>query len=345
MIIDQTRLPGELLTLRIKSVRQLVEAILSLRVRGAPALGAAGAYGIALAAELCRAGSAPEVMADLEIAADMIRGARPTAVNLSWGVDRALSAAAAAAKEAETEAETGVATRAATATSAGTAEDVRQAALAEAQAIAEEDIAVNRALGRIGAKLIEDGDRILTHCNAGRLACVGWGTALGVVRSAVAAGKSVSVYACETRPLHQGSRLTCWELKEDGIPVTLICDSMSASLMRKGRIDKVIVGADRITRDAAFNKIGTYSHAVLARHHKIPFYVAAPLSTFDRLHEESEIVIEERSPEEVTALGGARLAPQGIEVYNPAFDATPLELVSGLITEKGVFRPPLMPPI
>ncbi len=323
MLIDQTRLPGELLPLRMKSVRQLVEAILSLRVRGAPALGAAGAYGIALAADLCPAGSAPEVMADLEIAAEMIRGARPTAVNLSWGVDRALAAAAGA--------------------SPGTAEDVREAALAEAEAIAEEDIAVNRALGRIGSKLLDDGDTVLTHCNAGRLACVGWGTALGVVRSAVAAGKRISVYACETRPLHQGSRLTCWELKEDGIPVTLICDSMSGSLMRKGRIDKVIVGADRITRDAVFNKIGTYSHAVLARHHRVPFYVAAPLSTFDRRHEESEIVVEERSAEEITTLAGVRLAPQGIDVYNPAFDATPLELVSGLITEKGVFRPPLMP--
>ena len=323
MLIDQTRLPGELLPLRMKSVRQLVEAILSLRVRGAPALGAAGAYGIALAADLCRAGSAPEVMADLEVAAEMIRGARPTAVNLSWGVDRALAAAARA--------------------SAGTAEDVREAALAEAEAIAEEDIAVNRALGRIGSKLLDDGDTVLTHCNAGRLACVGWGTALGVVRSAVAAGKRISVYACETRPLHQGSRLTAWELSEDKIPVTLICDSMSGSLMRKGGIDKVIVGADRITRDAVFNKIGTYSHAVLARHHRVPFYVAAPLSTFDRRHEESEIVVEERSAEEITTLAGVRLAPQGIDVYNPAFDATPLELVSGLITEKGVFRPPLMP--
>ncbi|HOV81251.1 MAG TPA: S-methyl-5-thioribose-1-phosphate isomerase [Methanothrix sp.] len=325
MLIDQTRLPGELLSLRIKSVRQLVEAIQSLRVRGAPALGAAGAYGIALAADLSPAESALEVMAELEIAADMIRGARPTAVNLSWGVDRALAVAASA--------------------SAGAADDVRQAALAEAEAIAEEDIAVNKALGRIGAKLLDDGDTVLTHCNAGRLACVGWGTALGVVRSAVASGKSIAVIACETRPLHQGSRLTAWELSEDGIPVTLICDSMSGILMRKGKIDKVIVGADRITRDAVFNKIGTYSHAVLARHHRIPFYVAAPLSTFDRWHEEAEILVEERSPEEITTLGGCRLAPQGIDVYNPAFDATPLELVSGLITEKGVFRPPLMPPL
>jgi methylthioribose-1-phosphate isomerase len=322
-LIDQTRLPGELLPIRMNSVRQLIEAIMSLRVRGAPALGAAGAFGVALAAGLSRAASAPEMMAELETAADMIRASRPTAINLSWGVERAMRAAA--LQE--------------------TAGEIRETALAEAESIAEEDIRINKALGKNGARLLDDGDNVLTHCNAGRLACVGWGTALGVVRSAVAAGKHIHVYACETRPLHQGSRLTAWELSQDGIPVTLICDDMSGSLMRKGKIDKVIVGADRITRDAVFNKIGTYSHAVLARHHKIPFYVAAPLSTFDRLHEEADIVVEERDPEEITTLAGVRLAPQGIDVFNPAFDATPLELISGLITEKGVFRPPLMPPV
>jgi methylthioribose-1-phosphate isomerase len=322
-LIDQTRLPAELLPLRIKSVRQLIEAIKTLRVRGAPALGAAGAYGVALAAELSRASNALELMGELENAADMIKGSRPTAINLSWGVDRAMRAAA--LQE--------------------TAEEIRVAALREAEEIAEEDIRINKLLGKNGARLLDDGDSVLTHCNAGRLACVGWGTALGVVRSAVAAGKHIHVYACETRPLHQGSRLTAWELAQDEIPVTLICDSMSGSLMRKGKIDKVIVGADRITRDAVFNKIGTYSHAVLARYHKIPFYVAAPLSTFDRMHNEEDIVVEERDAEEVCSMAGVRLAPQGIDVYNPAFDATPLELISGLITEKGVFRPPLMPSI
>ncbi|MCX6678563.1 MAG: S-methyl-5-thioribose-1-phosphate isomerase [Methanothrix sp.] len=320
-LIDQTCLPGELLPLRIKSVRQLIEAIKTLRVRGAPALGAAGAYGVALAAELSRASNAQEMTIELEIAADMIKASRPTAINLSWGVDRAMRAAA--LQE--------------------TAEEIREAALREAEGIAEEDIRINKLIGKNGAKLLDDGDHVLTHCNAGRLACVGWGTALGVIRSAVAAGKQIHVYACETRPLHQGSRLTAWELAHDEIPVTLICDDMSGSLMRKGKIDKVIVGADRITRDAVFNKIGTYSHAVLAKYHKVPFYVAAPLSTFDRLHEEEDIVVEERDAEEICTLAGVRLAPQGIEVYNPAFDATPLELVSGLITEKGVFRPPLMP--
>ncbi len=322
-LIDQTRLPGELVPIQMKNVRQLIEAIKTLRIRGAPALGAAGAYGIALAAQLSQAANVFDMISELEIAGDMITGSRPTAVNLSWGVDRALRAAA--SKE--------------------TVEDIRDAALREAEEIAVEDIRINKALGRNGAKLLEDGDNVLTHCNAGRLACVGWGTALGVIRSAVEAGKQIHVYACETRPLNQGSRLTAWELAEDKIPVTLICDSMSGSLMRKGKIDKTIVGADRITRDAVFNKIGTYNHAVLAKYHKIPFYVAAPLSTFDLKHKEEDVTVEERDPEEVCVLGGARLAPEGIDVYNPAFDATPLELVTGLITEKGVFRPPLMPPV
>ena len=320
-LIDENLLPQELLALKIGSIRQLVQAIKSLKVRGAPALGAAGAYGIALAARLSRAASSSEIMAELETAAEMIRSARPTAVNLSWGVDRAMRAASCG--------ESG--------------EEIREKALAEAEEIASEDIRVNQLLGKFGARLLQDGDDVLTHCNAGRLACVGWGTALGVVRSAVTEGKRVHVYACETRPLHQGSRLTAWELSQDNIPVTLICDSMSGSLMRMGRIDKVIVGADRITKDAVFNKIGTYSHAVLARHHGIPFYVAAPLSTFDSHHEEADITIEERDPEEICILNGKRLAPPGIKAYNPAFDATPLELISGIITEKGVFRPPLMP--
>jgi methylthioribose-1-phosphate isomerase len=322
-LIDQTKLPGELVPVRILSVKQLVNAIKALQIRGAPALGAAGAYGIALAADLSSATSAPDLILELETAAQMLKGSRPTAINLSWGVDRAVRSAA----------------------NGETAEEVREAALREAEEIAVEDIRINRALGRNGAKLLEDGDSVLTHCNAGRLACVGWGTALGVIRSAAEAGKRIHVYACETRPLYQGSRLTAWELAQDGIEVTLICDSMSGSLMRKGMIDKAIVGADRITKDAVFNKIGTYNHAVLARFHRIPFYVAAPLSTFDPKHQEEEITVEERDPEEICTFGGTRLAPEGIDVYNPAFDATPLELVTGLITEKGVFRPPLMPPI
>ena len=322
-LVDQTKLPGELVPIRMQSVRQLVDAIKSLRIRGAPALGAAGAYGIALAADLSPADNSYDMLSELEIAALMIKDSRPTAVNLAWGVDRVLRAAS----------------------SLESAEEIREAALREAEEIAEEDIRINKAIGRNGAKLLDDGDRVLTHCNAGRLACVGWGTALGVIRSAIEAGKELHIYACETRPLHQGSRLTAWELAQDGIPVTLICESMSGSLMRKGKIDKAIVGADRITRDVVFNKIGTYNHAVLAKYHKLPFYVAAPLSTFDLRHEEQDIIVEERDAEEICTLAGVRLAPEGIDVYNPAFDATPLDLITGLITEKGVFRPPLMPPV
>ncbi len=321
--IDQTRLPGELVEIRIEDVRDLVEAITSLRIRGAPALGAAGGYGIALAARRSRFDTALELLMEMEAAGAMIKGSRPTAINLSWGVDRVLRAAAASES----------------------AEDMRIAALAEAEAIAEEDIKVNRALGQNGARLLDDGASVLTHCNAGRLACVGWGTALGVIRSAVEADKRIKVYACETRPLNQGSRLTAWELSQDGIPVTLICDSAAAYLMRKKKVDAVIVGADRITRDAVFNKVGTYSHALSASAHGIPFYVAAPLSTFDLYHTEDEIVVEERSGEELSRLGDAILAPPEVSVWNPAFDATPMELVDALITEKGVFRPPLMPPI
>jgi methylthioribose-1-phosphate isomerase len=322
-LIDQTRLPGELKAVGVESIRELVEAIKSLRVRGAPALGAAGGYGIALAAYRSRTENPIQMLRELQAAADLLRESRPTAVNLSWGVERALKAAC---DQDSTEA-------------------IREAALREAEEIAAEDIRANQALGRAGARLLEDGDCVLTHCNAGRLACVGWGTALGVIRSAVEEGKEIQVYACETRPLHQGSRLTAWELQEEGIPVTIICESAAGSLMRQGKIDRAIVGADRITKDAVFNKIGTYSHAVLARFHGIPFYVAAPLSTFDPARSEKDITIEMRDPQEICALAGTRLAPAGAVAYNPAFDATPLELVTALVTEKGIFRPPLMPPI
>jgi methylthioribose-1-phosphate isomerase len=331
-LIDQIRLPDELKAVRVESIRELVEAIKTLRVRGAPALGAAGGYGIALAAQRSLAESTIQMLGELEEAADLLKKSRPTAVNLSWGVERVLKAACGQDSLQAADVQDGL-------------QAIREAALREAEEIAAQDIRVNRSLGRVGARLLEDGDTILTHCNAGRLACVGWGTALGVIRSAVEEGKKIAVYACETRPLHQGSRLTAWELQEDGIPVTIICESAAGSLMRQSKIDKVIVGADRITRDAAFNKIGTYSHAVLARYHDVPFYVAAPLSTFDLGRSERDITIEVRDPEEICILAGTRLAPAGVAAYNPAFDATPLELVTALITEKGIFRPPLMPPL
>jgi len=325
-MIDQTLLPERLENIEVASVEELCEAILSLRVRGAPALGAAGAYGVALAAARSAATDPAALLQEVEEAAGIIRAARPTAVNLSWGVDRVMRALNEIRESATTD-------------------EIRVAALAEAESIAEEDLAINRALGNIGASLLADGDVVLTHCNAGRLACVGWGTALGVIRSAWANGKRISVYSCETRPLHQGSRLTAWELSEDNIPVTLICDNMAGMAMRQGRIDKVIVGADRITKDAVFNKVGTYSHAVLAKAHGIPFYVAAPISTFDLAHSEKDVEIEERDADEIRRLGDKQLAPADVPIYNPAFDATPLDLVTAIITERGIYRPPEMPDI
>ncbi len=319
-MIDQTRLPVKLVTIEIETVQDLCEAIHTLRIRGAPALGAAGAYGVALAA-ICSRSIAPEdLLRDLDRAGDIIKSTRPTAVNLSWGVDRVRKAVA-GVDDADAD-----------------ADEIRDTALKEAERVADEDVAVNRALGDIGAELLEDGDVVLTHCNAGRLACVDWGTALGVIRSATEQGKDIRVYACETRPLNQGSRLTAWELMEDKIPVTLICDSMAGMVMRQGLVNKVIVGADRITCDAVFNKVGTYAHAVLAKEHGIPFYVAAPLSTFDLGRKEEDIVIEERDPDEVRWAGGVRLAPSNVKVYNPAFDATPLDKVTGIITEKGILE-------
>jgi len=301
-------------------VDSLCEAITSLRVRGAPALGAAGGYGIALAAYRSSASLLSELMDELEAAGKTIVDTRPTAVNLSWGVRRVIQAV----KEA------------------GNIKEARMFALDEAKAIADEDVEKNKKLGEYGASLLEDGDTVLTHCNAGRLACVDWGTALGVIRSARAEGKDIRVKTCETRPLNQGSRITAWELMEDKIPVTLITDSMVGHVMRKGMVDRVIVGADRITQDAVFNKIGTYTHSVVAKEHGIPFYVAAPVSTFDFEHLEDEIEIELRKPEELKYFGTHQIAPLDVEVYNPAFDATPMKNVSAIITENGAFYPPFL---
>jgi methylthioribose-1-phosphate isomerase len=274
--------------------------------------------GVALAAARSTERSLDRFLADVGRAADLLRGTRPTAVNLAWGVDRVIRKIAVAAS----------------------VDEAKTVAAAEAKAVADEDELVCRRLGAFGEGLLPDDCTALTHCNAGALACRCWGTALGVIRSAVAAGKNVRVIACETRPLNQGSRLTCWELLRDGIDVTLIPDSSAAYLMRKGRVDLVIVGADRITRDAVFNKVGTYMHAVTARHHGIPFYVAAPLSTFDLSRVESEIVVEERDRSELACSGDRQLAPDGVNVLNYAFDATPLDLVGAIITEIGVLRPP-----
>ncbi len=313
---DQTKLPLQEVTLEIKSVEQMAEAIKTLRVRGAPLLGAAAGFGVAIAAYHSKAKTSAQFLAELEAAGTLIKRQRPTAVNLFWGVDRVLNKAKA---------------------TQGTIDQLKAAVIAEAQLIADEDAANNHAMGKNGSVLIDDGDTILTHCNAGELCAVEYGTALGVVRAAWEQGKKIKVIADETRPLLQGARLTAYELKRDGIPVTLITDNMAAYVMSKGLVDKVIVGADRIVQDAVFNKIGTYGVAVLAHEHGIPFYVAAPKSTFDLTRKAADVEIEERKPEEVTHVGCQQTAPDGVAVYNPAFDATPLKYVAGIITESGIY--------
>ncbi len=316
--IDQTLLPGRYEVMRCTTVDDLARAIRRLEIRGAPALGIAGAMGVALAATRSKEQDLNRFREEVHRAADLLKGTRPTAVNLSWGIDRALRKVMMATST----------------------EEARALAVAEADAVAREDELTCRRLGAFGEDLFPADCTALTHCNAGALACRCWGTALGVIRSAVDAGKHVRVIACETRPLNQGSRLTCWELARDGIDVTLIPDSSAAYLMRRDEIDLVIVGADRITRDAVFNKIGTYMHAVAANHHDIPFYVAAPVSTFDLARTEKEITVEERGRDELAYCGDRMLAPDGVAVRNYAFDATPLDLVDAIITEIGVLRPP-----
>ena len=321
VLIDQTMLPEKLTFLKIRDVPSLCEAISSLRVRGAPAIGAAAALGVALSAKLSDATTAEELMQDVMRDAKCIKGTRPTARNLFWAVNRVLKAIS----------------------QGWGVSGMQNAGMEEALEILEEDIEINRMLSKNGAKLLKDGDRVLTHCNAGALACVDWGTALGVIRWAVLEeGKDIHVYACETRPLNQGSRLTTFELMLDDIPTTLICDSAAAYLMRMEEIDSVIVGADRITQDAVFNKVGTYMHSVCAIEHDIPFYVAAPLSTFDFEHYEDEVEIEKRAPEELTMCGNKSLAPENVKVLNLAFDATPMENVTAIITEEEIIEPPFL---
>jgi methylthioribose-1-phosphate isomerase len=321
-ILDQTRLPGEEVWLELDRLDQLDEAIRTLRVRGAPAIGVAAALGCAMVAHGLRGQDGEQVARAVEAAADQLGRTRPTAVNLFWALDRMRRALRARAGQP--------------------AEELRAALRAEALAIHADDVAACRALGVHGAALLPDPAVVLTHCNAGALATAGHGTALGVIRAAVEAGKRVRVFADETRPLLQGARLTAWELMRDGIEVTLVCDNMAGALMRRGGVDACVVGADRIARNGdAANKIGTYGLAVLARRHGIPFYVAAPFSTVDpTLATGEDIPIEERDPREVCELQGVRLAPAGVRVWNPAFDVTPAELIAALITERGVIPAP-----
>ena len=314
--IDQTRLPHETVTLKIKTIDEMAEAIKNLRVRGAPLLGAAAAFGLALTAFHSKAGCVSELLAELEDAANILKSTRPTAVNLFWAADRVLGKAR---------------------DFSGTAEELKTLVIREAQKIADEDAEANRAIGENGVALINDGDVILTHCNAGELATVEYGTALGVIRAAWKQGKKIRVIATETRPLLQGARLTAYELKRDGIPVTLITDSMVGCVMHKRLVNKVVVGADRIVQDAVINKIGTFTVAVLAHEHGVPFYVAAPKSTFDLARTSTDVVIEERKPAEVTHYGAKQVAAEGVSVLNPAFDITPLKYVSAIIHESGVY--------
>jgi len=315
LTIDQTRLPHETVILKMKSCEEIAEAIKSMRIRGAPLLGAAAAYALALTAHYSKAKKREEIVKELEKAADLLRKTRPTAVNLFWAIERILTKAKGFS---------------------GNAKALAAAVVEEAKKIADEDAAANRLIGKYGAQLISKGDTVLTHCNAGALATVEYGTALGVIRAAWEQGKKVKVFATETRPKLQGARLTAYELVRDGIPVTLITDSMVGYVMQKRLVNKVVVGADRIVKDAVINKIGTFTVAVLAKEHGIPFYVAAPKSTFDLKITSADVIIEERDPKEVTNIGSIRIAAEGVNILNPAFDVTPLKYVTAIICESGI---------
>jgi methylthioribose-1-phosphate isomerase len=322
VIIEQTKLPLVRQLLEIHSAEEMWDAIRKLKIRGAPAIGIAAAYGVVLGIRGEKLTLVADFMARLRQVCDYLASSRPTAVNLFWALRRMQDTAA-------RHAESGVAA-------------IKQILLAEAHEILAEDRRRCAAIGEYGQVLLLDGMRVITHCNAGGLATSGYGTALGVIFSAVSQGKKVHVYADETRPLWQGARLTTWELKEAGIPVTLICDNTAAFVMQQKKVDIAIVGADRIARNGdVANKIGTYSLAVVAKAHGVPFYVAAPLSTFDpSIHSGDAIPIEERGAEEVTAPTGVPIAPPGIQVYAPAFDVTPACYITGIITERGILRPP-----
>lgn len=321
-LLDQSRLPERVEFLDCRDYRTVAEAIRGLKVRGAPAIGVTAAMGVALGAQAVTATSYEAFAQAVTRICEELAATRPTAVNLFWAIERM--------KKKLVELRT------------RPVAEIKHALIAESQKILEEDIAMNRAIGKHGAALVHDGQTILTHCNAGALATAGYGTALGVIRAAWEEGKKIRVVADETRPVLQGARLTAWELMQDRIPVTLITDNMAGALMQQGKIDLCIVGADRIAANGdVANKIGTYSVAVLAKAHHIPFYVAAPHSTIDLATPSGEqIPIEQRHPSEVTALySGQAIAPAGVEVLNPAFDVTPAHLITAIITEQGVFKP------
>ncbi len=324
-MIDQRLLPNEEKYLTLRSYEEVAEAIKQMVVRGAPAIGVSAAMGLALGAKQSVSTSAADLEYDFNYMCDVMSRTRPTAVNLFWAIER-MRDQFRRASDATTDSEV-----------------IKQQLVEEAKKIYSEDLEANRALGRFGGELLSDGATVLTHCNAGALATAGdYGTALGVIRGARDAGKRIAVFADETRPFLQGARLTAWELEKDEIPVTLITDNMAGHVMKQGKIDAVVVGADRIAANGdTANKIGTYMVAVLAQRHEIPFYVAAPISTIDlALSTGEQIPIEERDTSEVTHIRGERLAPEGIAVHNPAFDVTPNDLIAAIITDKGVARPP-----
>jgi methylthioribose-1-phosphate isomerase len=322
--IDQTKLPLEESYVLATSYEQVADVIVTMVVRGAPAIGVSSAYGVALGAKTTQAKTLAEFAPEFDRICARLAGTRPTAVNLFWAIDRMKRLFAERV------------------TSGDTLAQVQEKLLSEAHAMYEEDIAACKAMGAFGGALLPDEGGVLTHCNAGALATCGYGTALGVIRSAVEHGKHIHVYADETRPFLQGARLTAWELMADGIPTTVICDNMAASLMRAGKIQAVVVGADRIAANGDFaNKIGTYNVAILAKEHGIPFYCAAPWSTIDLATETGDAIpIEERSAVEVTHHGGKQLTPHGVGICNPAFDVTPAKYVTAIFTERGVLRAP-----
>jgi len=319
VMIDQTKLPNELVFVKYTDFNDVADAIRTLVVRGAPAIGVSGAFGMALAALQSSSKTIEDLLSDLEKAKKILFETRPTAINLSWGLEKIMEIA----KQGKTVSE------------------IRDAIITKAKQMAEEDINTNKKMGKNGAELFHDNDTIMTHCNAGALATVAYGTALGVIRATKESGKNIKVIATETRPVQQGSRLTAFELKHDGIDVSLIPDTAVGYTMANGLVNGVVVGADRILQTGhVFNKIGTYQVATMAKQHNIPFYVAAPLSTFDLENRPEDVIIEQRKASEVTGIGDTKTAPDGIDVINPAFDMTPPELISGIITENGIANPP-----
>jgi len=319
IMIDQTKLPNVLEYVTFTDFNQVADAIRTLVVRGAPAIGVSGAFGLALAALQSKSTEKNELISDLENAKKILFETRPTAVNLAWGLEKIMEVAKASS----------------------TIDEIRKNVVEYAKKMAEEDIQINMAMGKNGSELFNDNDTIMTHCNAGALATVGYGTALGVIRATKDSGKNIKVIATETRPVQQGSRLTAFELKHDGIDVSLIPDTAVGYTMANSLVNKIVVGADRILRTGhVYNKIGTYQVATMAKQHNVPFYVAAPLSTFDMKSNPEDVVIEQRKGSEVTGVGDKKTAPDDINVINPAFDMTPPELIAGIITEKGIAKAP-----